>query len=90
MVTALVEMDPTMGNDIYKGNWICVLVATRGDGTPLCPTSFKEEDMVKLCIRLGQEYSEGALQLWDTEVVLAFQHNTDMMDVMHCFTVAMI
>ena len=59
-------MDPTLGNDIDIGNQICVLVATQGDGTPLCPTSFNEKDTVELCIGLGQEHPEGMLQLSHT------------------------
>ena len=49
-------MDLTLGNDIDIRNWICILVATWGDGTPLGPSSFKEQDVVKLCFRLGQEH----------------------------------
>ena len=63
MVTTSVELDQTLGDDTEIANWICILVATQGDGTPLCPTSFKEEDVVELCIGLGQEHPEGVLQL---------------------------
>ena len=42
--------------------------------------------MVKLCVGLGQEHPKGMLQLSDTEVVLAFWHNTDMMAMTHCLT----
>ena len=46
--------------------------------------------MVKLCIGLGQEHAEGVLQLSETEVVIAFQHLTDMIAMMHCLTAAMV
>ena len=78
-VTVLAEMDSTLGNDIDIWNWICVLVSTWGDGTMLGHSSYKEQDMVKVCIRLGQEHAQGVLQLSDIEAVLAFQCDADMM-----------
>ena len=72
MVTTSAEMDPTLGDDTEIVNQICVLVTSWGDGTPLCPTSCKEEDAVKLCVGLGQEHPAGVLQLSDTETVIAF------------------
>ena len=83
MVTTSVKMGPTLGDDIDIRNQICMLVATWSDGTPLGPSSFTEQDVVQLCIRLGQEHSKGMLQLFDTEAVLAFQHDTDMMAMKH-------
>ena len=65
-------MDPTLANDIDIGNWICILLTMQGDGTPLGPRSFKEWNMVKLCVGLGLEHPKGVLQLLDTEAVLAF------------------
>ena len=64
-VTTLVEMDLTLGDNIDIGNKICVLVVTRGNGTLLDPSSFKEQDVVELCIRLGQKHPEGLFQLLD-------------------------
>ena len=46
--------------------------------------------MVKLCIGLGQEHPEGVLQPSDTEVVLTFQCDTDIMAVMCSLTAAMV
>ena len=65
-------MDPTLGDNTEIANQICILVATQCNGTPLCPTSFGEEDVVKMCIGLGQEHPEGVLWLSDTQMVLAF------------------
>ena len=62
-VTPSVEMDPTLGDEIDTGNQICILVATQGDDTPLCPSSFKEEDVFELCIGVGQEHPGGVLKL---------------------------
>ena len=86
MVTASAEMDLTLGNNLNTRNWICTLTATQGDGTPLGLSSFKEQDMVKLCIGLGQEPPEGVLQLSNTEAVLAFQCYTNMMAALHHLT----
>ena len=71
MATILVEMEPTLANDTEIANQIIILVATQGNGTLLYPTSFKEEDAVELCIGMGQEHLEGALQLSDTETILS-------------------
>ena len=78
-VTTLVEMDPTLDDDTEIANQICILFATQGNGTLLCPSSFKEEAAVKLCIGLGQEHPGGVLQLSDTKTVLAFPSNSDIM-----------
>ena len=48
MVTTSVEMDLTVGDDTEIANQICILIATQGDGTLLCPSSFKEEHAVEL------------------------------------------
>ena len=61
MMTASVEIDATLGNAIDVGNQICVLVTTQCYDTPLCPSSFREEDVIKLCIEVGQDNLEGVL-----------------------------
>ena len=83
MVTTSEEMDLTLGDNIDIGNWIGILVVNWGDSTLLGPSSFEEQDMVELCVILGQEHPQGVLQLLDTEVVLAFQCSTNMMAMMH-------
>ena len=55
---------------------------------PLGPSLLKEQGMAKLCVRLGQEHPKGVLQLVDTELDLAFWHNTDMMATTCCITAA--
>ena len=46
--------------------------------------------MVELCAGLGQEHPEGELQPSDTETVLAFWHDSDMMAMTHHLNVAMV
>ena len=70
-------------------NCICILAATQGDGTSLCPDSFQEENIVKLCIGLGQAHPEGVLWLLDTEIILTFWSSSKMSATMCLFTVAM-
>ena len=88
-VTALAEIDPTLGDDTMIANWICIPVAIQGDGTPMDPTSFREEDTMKLCVSFGQEHPEDVLQLSDTETVLAFSSISNMMAALCHFVVAM-
>ena len=38
--------------------------------TLLCPSSFREEDLVKLWVGIGQEHCEGVLKLSDIEAEL--------------------
>ena len=90
MMTASVEMDMTLGEDNEIGNQICILVATQGNGTPLCPSSFKEEDAVSLCTGLGQEHPKGVLWLLDTKTILAFQCDSNLMAAAHHLTAAMV
>ena len=89
MVTTSAEMDLTLGNDTEIANQICILVATKGNGTQLYPTSFTKEGTVKLCVVLSQGHTEGVLWLLDTEVVLTFWYNPEMMATMCCLAVAM-
>ena len=65
MAPAIVEMYLTLDDDTTIVNWICILVATRGDGT-LGPTFFGEEDTVEVCVGLGQEHPEDVLWLLGT------------------------
>ena len=90
MATASVEMDLALGDNTKIANQICLLVTTCGDGTPLGPTPFGEEDTIKVCIGLGQEHPEGVLQLLDTEMVLAFPSDSNLMAALHWFVMAML
>ena len=62
MVHASVEMDQALSDNIDIRNQICILVAPQGNGTLLGSSSFREQDMVKLCIRVGQEHPKGVPQ----------------------------
>ena len=65
--------DPTLGDAQDLANHICILVATHGNGTPFSPDSFQEEDLVELCMGLGQAHPDGVLWILETEVLLTFQ-----------------
>ena len=86
IVTTLVVRDLTLSNQLEIVNCICILVATQGDGTPFSPDSFQEEDMVELCIGLGQAHPEVVLWLLNTKMVLMFQSGSKIMAVMCLFT----
>ena len=51
---------------LKQGTESAILDATWGDSTLLYPISFKEEDVVELCVGLGQGHPEGVLQLSDS------------------------
>ena len=60
---------------------MCVLVLTRGDGTPFGATSIQEKDIIELCIQLDQTHTQDVLQYSVVELVILF-HSTDEMLVM--------
>ena len=49
----------------------------------------ERRDVIKLCIGLGKEHPEGVLWLLDTETVLAFLSDSNMMATLHYFSAAM-
>ena len=55
-----------------------VLVLTRGNGTPFNAASIQEEDIIGICIQLGNTNPEGVLQYSAVELVMLF-HSTDEM-----------
>ena len=71
-VTTLVVHDSILGDECKIVNHICILVATHGDGTPFSHDFFQEEDLVDLCVGLGQAHMEGMLQISETEAHLVF------------------
>ena len=79
--TTLVAKKCIPGDEVELLNHMCVLVLTRSDGTTFSATSIQEEDIVELCIELGQTHPEGVLQYSMTELVALF-HSTDEMLVM--------
>ena len=71
-VTASAVRDLTLGSECEIINFICILVATQGHGTLFPPNSLQMEDLVKLCVGLGQAHAEGVLWPSETKVVLTF------------------
>ena len=61
-MTTLVAHDHIPGDEVELPNCMCVLVLTRGDGTPFDAASIQEEDIVEICIWLEQTHPEGVLQ----------------------------
>ena len=89
MVTASVVHDSTLGNEHKIVNGTCILVATHGNGTPFSHDSFQEDDLIELCMGLGQANLEGELWFLETKVVLLFQSTSKLMNVMHPLGVVM-
>ena len=66
--------DHTLGDD---PNFI--LTIARGDGTPFDTDSLLGEDIIKLCVGMGQVHPNGVLQLMATESVIAFHSSKEML-----------
>ena len=87
-VTASAACDSTPGYEHKIVNCTCILVASQSNGT-LCPhDSFQEEDLVELCVGLGQVQLGGVLQLSETEALIAFPSTSELMAVIHLLGVA--
>ena len=71
-LTALVACDQTVGDDPELANHICVPPIGRVDGTPFDADSLQEEDIVELCVGMGQVHPDGLLLLSVTESVMHF------------------
>ena len=54
---------------------MCVLVLSRGDGTPFDATSIQKKD-IELCVEMEQTHPKGVLQFFLTELVILF-HSSD-------------
>ena len=89
MVTASAELDLTPGNNTAIVTQIYVFITTQCDGTLLDPTSFREEDVIELCVGLGQEHLKGVLQASDTETIIAFPSSPSMTAALQPFVAAM-
>ena len=81
--TTLVAHDCIPGNEVELLNQMCVLVLTRGNGTPFDVTSIQEDDMTELCFEMAQTHPKGVLQFSVTELVVLF-HFMDKMLIMAC------
>ena len=57
--TALVARDCTLDDKTELLNHMCVLVLVRGDGTPFNAVSIQEEDIIELCVEVGQTHLKG-------------------------------
>ena len=86
--TALAAHDHSLGDDPELANHICVLTIARGDGTLFDADSLQEEDIVELCILMGQVHPVGVLQLMVMELVVAFQSNKEMLAAVCLITMA--
>ena len=60
-VTALVVHDHTLGNEAELLNCMCTLLLAKGNGTPFNATSMQEEDIIELCVEVGQTHPKGML-----------------------------
>ena len=70
-MTALAAHNHVPGNQVEL-SCMCVLVLTRSNRTLFNATSIQEEDIVELCIELGQRHPKGVLQYLVTESVILF------------------
>ena len=75
-VTTAVAHDHIPGDKVELLHHICVLVLTRGDGTPFDVASIQEEDIIELCIELGHTHPKGVLCYSVTESLVLF-HSMD-------------
>ena len=78
-VTTSVACNHIPGNEVELLNHLCVLVLIRSDGTPFDDTSIQEEDIVELCIELGQTYPKGILWYLVMESVVLFHSEEKML-----------
>ena len=89
-VTASVAHDHIPGDGTKLLNWMCVLVLTRGHGTPFDATSIQEEDIIKLCVEMKQTHPEGVLWFLATESVIFFCSSDKMLATVCRATKAMV
>ena len=59
-------------NETELLKWMCVLVLARSNDTPYNTASIQEEDIVELCVEVGQMHPKGVLQFSVTELVILF------------------
>ena len=88
--TALAAYDHTLGDDPDLANCICVLTIAGGDGTPFDADSLQEEDVVELCIGMGQANPNGVLLLLVMELVIAFHSSEEMLSAVCLITMATV
>ena len=62
---------------------MCVVGLTRGDGTLFDATSIQEEDIIEICIQLGQAHPKGVFQYLAVKSVILFQSTEEILVTMH-------
>ena len=82
-MTTSVARDHIPSNVAGLSNHMCIFVSTRGDGTLFNASSIMEEDVIKICIRLGHTHSERVLQYFTIKLVVLF-HTADKLQIMEC------
>ena len=88
-VTTSVAHNSTLGDESKFLNCMCVLVLARGDGSPFDTASIQEEDIIDLCVKVGQTHPKGMLQLSVMESVILFQSSDEMLAMVCRVTKAM-
>ena len=78
-ITALVACDHSLGNDPGLLNCMCVLTIAMADGTPFDAGSLQGENIVELCVEVGQAHPKGVLWVLVMELVIAFQFSKEML-----------
>ena len=73
--TPLTVHNYTPGNESELLNHMCVLVLAKGDGIPFNAASIQEEDIIKLCVKMGQTHLKGVVQLSVMELVILLRQN---------------
>ena len=81
-VTTLAACNCIPGDEVELLNHMCVLVLTRGDGTPFDATSIQEEDIIELCVEMEETHPKGVLQFLVTELVI-FCSSNEMLTMAH-------
>ena len=59
--TALAAQDLVPSDEVYLLNCMCILVLTRGNGTPFDAASIQGEDIIEICVWLGHTPQRCAL-----------------------------
>ena len=61
-----------IGDETKLLNCMCILVLAKGNDTPFNATSIQEENIVELCIEVGQAHPKGVLWFSAKELVVLF------------------
>ena len=79
----------TLGDETELLNHMCALVLARSDGIPFNATSIQEEDIIELCVEVGQTHPKGVLWLSVMEMVILFCSSNEIQAALHRVTKAM-